>query len=99
MLARRACELRTEQKLLRSKAVFEATIYSKERTSTEDLYDAAVIRRSAVVGHVTRNMSAGCALFLRQNHLQQVLFTRVQSCHEKSGRVVRTRVWVVPWIL
>ena len=70
-------------------------MYSKERTSTEDLHDAAVIRRSAVVGHVTRNMSAGCALFLRRNHLRQVLFTRVQSCHEKSGCVVHTRVWVV----
>ena len=61
-------------------------MYSKERTSTEDLYDAAVIRRSAVVGHVTGNMAAGCVLFLRRNHLRLVLFTRVQSCHEKSGR-------------
>ena len=58
----------------------------RERTSTEDLYDAAVIRRSAVVGHVPRNMSASCALLLRWNHLQLVLFTRVQSCHEKSAR-------------
>ena len=61
-------------------------MYSKERTSTDDLYDAAVIRRSAGVGHVTRNMPAGCTLFLRRNHLRLVLFTRVQSCHEKSGR-------------
>ena len=57
----------------------------RERTNTEDLYAVAVIRRSTVVGHVPRNMSAGCALFLRRNHLRMVLFTRAQSCHEKFG--------------
>ena len=68
----------------------------RERTNTEDLYDAAVIRRSAVVGHVPRNMSAGCALFLRRNHLRLVLFTRVQRCHEKSSALcICVGVWVV----
>ena len=44
----------------------------------------AVIRRSAVAGHVPRKVSAVCALLLRQNHLRVVLFnTRVQSCHKK----------------
>ena len=89
-----------ERKLLRSKAASRLPCSQKylepnhreelncvqERTSTEDLYDAAVIRRSAVVGHVPRNMSASCVLLLRWNHLRLVLFTRVQSCHEKSGR-------------
>ena len=56
------------------------------RKNTEDLsYAVAVIRRSTVVGHVPRNMSAGCALFLRRNHLRIVLFTRAQSCHKKFG--------------
>ena len=41
----------------------------RERTKTEDPYDpyaVAAIRRSAVVGHLPRNMSAACALFLRR---------------------------------
>ena len=38
----------------------------QERTNTEDPYAVAVIRRSAVVGHVPRKMSAACALFLRR---------------------------------
>ena len=66
----------------------------RERTNAEDLYAVAVVRRSAVVGHVPRKMSAACALFLRQNHLQLLLFnTHIQSCHKKFGcaRVV----WVV----
>ena len=37
----------------------------RERTNTEDPYAVAVIRRSAVVGHVPRKMSAVCTLFLR----------------------------------
>ena len=38
-----------------------------ERTNTEDSYAVAVICRSAVVtGHVPRNMSAACVLFLRR---------------------------------
>ena len=65
----------------------------RERTNTEDPHAVAVIRRSAVVGHVPRKMSAACALFLRRNHLRLVLFnTQVQSCHEKFGRAC---VWVV----
>ena len=56
--------------------------------------------RSTVVGHVPRNMSAGCALFLRRNHLRMVLFTRAQSCHEKFGHArvhcaCALCVWVV----
>ena len=72
----------------------------RERTNTEDLYAVAVIRRSTVVGHVPRNMSACCALFLRRNHLRMVLFTRAQSCHEKFGHArvhcaCALCVWVV----
>ena len=53
----------------------------------------AVIRRSAVVGTVPPKISAACALFLRRNHLQLVLFnTQVQSCHKKFGRVRNVRV-------
>ena len=66
----------------------------RERTNTEDPYAVAAIRRyavaairkCAVVGHVPRNMSAACALFLRRrgtirhDQLRIVLFnTRVQS--------------------
>ena len=58
----------------------------QERTNTEDPYAVAVIRRSAVVGHVPRKMSAACALFLRRrgtiqhDQLRLVLFnTRVHS--------------------
>ena len=58
----------------------------RERTNTEDSYAVAMIRRSAVVGHAPRNMSAACALFLRRrgtiwhDQLRLVLFnTRVQS--------------------
>ena len=57
----------------------------REKTNTEYLHAVAVIRRSADVGHVPLNMSAGCALFLRRNHLQLVLFTQAQSCHKKFG--------------
>ena len=56
----------------------------RERTNTEDPYAVAAIRRCAVVGHVPRNMSAACALFLRRretirhDQLRIVLFnTRV----------------------
>ena len=49
--------------------VFESTREElncvQERANTEDPYAVAVIRRS-VVGHVSRKMSAACALFLRQ---------------------------------
>ena len=38
----------------------------RERTNTEDPYAVAAVRRSADVGHVPRNMSAACALFLRR---------------------------------
>ena len=58
----------------------------RERTNTEDPYAVAAIRRRAVVGHVPRNMSAACALFLRRretirhDQLRIVLFnTRVQN--------------------
>jgi len=59
----------------------------RERTNTEDPYAVAAIRLdAAVVGHVPRNMSAACALFLRRrgtiqhDQLRIVLFnTRVQS--------------------
>ena len=38
-----------------------------EPTNTEDPYAVAVVRRSTVVGHVPRKISAACSLFLRQN--------------------------------
>ena len=73
-------KLRMETLLLRSTAVLKAPMFSKvaiwnpttgeelncmqERVNTEDPYAVAVIRRSAVVGHVPRKMSAACALFL-----------------------------------
>ena len=99
---------------LRSKAVFEATMFSKvfgtqpqeelncvrERTNTEDLYAVAVIRRSAIVGHVPPKISAACALFLRRNHLRLILFnTQVQSCHEKFGRVWVVRIMLTSCLL
>ena len=37
----------------------------QERANTKDPYVVAVIRRSVVVGHVPRKISAACALFLR----------------------------------
>ena len=57
----------------------------REKTNTEDLYAVAVIRRRWPCP--LKYMSASCALFLRRNHLQLVLFTRAQSCHEKFDRV------------
>ena len=51
-------------------------------------YAVAVIRRSAVVDHVPRKMSAVCALFLRRNHLRLVLFnTQVQIGHARVRNV------------
>ena len=38
----------------------------QERANTVDPYVVAVIRRSVVVGHVPRKMSAACALFFRR---------------------------------
>ena len=106
MLGRRRCELRMETFEVESciqgyhvfKSIWNPTTGEelncmRERTNTEDLYTVAVIRRSAVIGHVPQKMSAACALFLRRNHLRLVLFnTQVQSCHEKFGL---THVWVV----
>ena len=36
----------------------------RERTNTEDLYAVAVIRRNTVVGHVPKEISDACALFI-----------------------------------
>ena len=49
----------------------------QERTNTEDPYAVAVIRRSAVVGHVPRKMSATRALFLRRKGTDLTLTSTV----------------------
>ena len=99
-LACLTCELRMETCEVEScirgyhvfKSIWNPTTREKlncmqERTNTVDPYAVAVIRRSAVVDHVSRKLSDACALFLRQNHLRLVLFnTRVQSFHKKFGR-------------
>ena len=36
----------------------------RETTNSKDPYAVAVMRNSAIVGHVLCNMSAACALFL-----------------------------------
>ena len=52
----------------------------------------AVIRRSAVVDHVPRKMSATCALFLRRNHLRLVLEYRAVTKNVGRARVRNVRV-------
>ena len=98
MLAGRTCELRMET--LRSKAVFEATLFRKylelnhrgrielraRKDKRRGSLCCAVIHRSAVVGAVPPKILAACVLFLRRNQLRLVLFnTLVESCHEKIG--------------
>ena len=64
------CELRMEafevESCIRGYHVFIGKELNcvQERINTKDLYAVAVIRRSTVVGHVPRKMSAACVLSL-----------------------------------
>ena len=53
-----------------------------EPTNTEDPYAVAVVRRSTIVDHVPRKISAACLLFLRR---KGTIRCRVTASHRFSG--------------
>ena len=96
MLPCRKFELRLEVdsrlylRLLCFQKYLEPNHCVRERTNTENPYAVAVIRRSAVVGHVPRKMSAACALFLLYHCWK--IWSRASVCVHACTCV---RTWVV----